>query len=61
MIKNGNELAREKQWDVKNPKYYRNSDFTESILKEYHKNLEGDLIQQFLESKKNNLKIVELK
>ena len=60
MVKENNELKRIKQWELSNPKYYKNSDFNEDILNLYKKNLSEDLIKNFLEKPENNIRIINI-
>ena len=58
MVKEGKKLKRIKQWEVPNSRYYRNDDFNEEILKTYKQNLENRLIENYLVSPKDNLKLI---
>ena len=60
IISNENELKRIKQWDPPIKRYYKNSDFTESSLKEYKNNLENGMIKKYQESKQNEIKLINL-
>ena len=53
-------LPRTLQWDVNNSKYYKTSDFNENVLKTYYSNLENHMIEEFLKSKRNSIKTINL-
>ena len=52
-------LNRVKQWKVKE-KYYKNSDFNETILKEYLKKLNDGLIEKHLNKSQTKLHIINI-
>jgi methionyl-tRNA formyltransferase len=60
IVKKGGELQRIKQWTVPNPKYYKNNDFNEQILRTYMQNLNNGLVKDYLASSANNLKLVTI-
>jgi len=60
MVKNGVELRRTKQWDIPNSKYYKSSDFNENILNIYKQNLKDGLMKEYLETSKNNIRLISM-
>tara|TARA_B100000029_G_C17561556_1_gene953581 strand:- start:37 stop:813 length:777 start_codon:yes stop_codon:yes gene_type:complete len=61
IVNTGKNIPRTKQWQVQNSKVFKNSDFTEEILKKYKQNLQNGIVKNFMTSSKPNLKLVPLK
>ena len=60
MIKTDKRLPRIKQWDVPNSRYYKKKDFDENTLFQYHKNLKNKMIENFLDTTNDDLKLISL-
>ncbi len=60
MVKNGKELNRVRQWQIKNGKYYEEKDFNESALLRYKNNLSNGMVERYLQSPKKIIKLVSL-
>jgi phosphoribosylglycinamide formyltransferase 1 len=60
MIKTDKRLPRIKQWDVPNSRYYKKKDFDEDTLFQYHKNLKNKMIENFLDTTNDDLKLISL-
>lgn len=58
---NGEELLRVKQWEVANPRYYKKSDINPKILRTCRDNLEGGLVEKYIQKgPKDNLRLISL-
>lgn len=60
-INNGKLINRTKQWNVSKEKYYKMKDFDEKALEKYFQNLQNDMIKKFIQNKKTDIKLVEMK
>ena len=60
LVKEGKEPQRVKQWKVENERYYRTVDFTEESLILYKKNLENQLIKNYLKRPKKSIRLIDL-
>lgn len=59
MLEQNKKLNRIKQWEIDNPKYYKNSDFNKKVLQQYHKNLENHIVDKYIQNSKK-IKLIEL-
>jgi methionyl-tRNA formyltransferase len=59
-LKQDLELNRVKQWKVYNERYYRRCDFDNDALKTYKQNLENGLVEKYLNSNKEELRLIPL-
>jgi len=57
-VKSGSKINMVKQWEAENPKYYRNADFNEGILKTYYNLLNAGLVKKYIQSPKKQIKLV---
>ena len=60
LLKKGQELNKVKQWIISNERYYRSGDFNEDVLLTYKQNLENGLVDKYLNSSKEELKLIPL-
>jgi len=58
-LRKGEILRRVKQWKAEKIRYYRKDDFNESTLLKYNENLKNGLIENFLKSTKEDIRLVE--
>jgi len=59
MLKQNKKLNKIKQWEVNDPKYYKNSDFDKKALQHYHENLMNHVIDTHIQNPKK-IKLIEL-
>lgn len=60
MIKISKFLPRTKQWTISDERYYKTKDFNETILSQYYKNLKNGIVEDFLNNKNKNIKLISL-
>ena len=60
MIKLGKSLPRIKQWNISDERYYKKNDFDESTLSQYYINIKNGIVEEFLNNKKKDIKLISL-
>lgn len=56
----GKALNRVKQWEFKDKRYYKSSDFNENILMEYKENIQNGIVDAYISAPKKEIKLISL-
>ena len=60
LYNSGSQINRIPQWKINDEKYYRSRDFTENTLLKYFDNLKNNLVKQYIDKSKKEIKLVKL-
>jgi len=60
LARRGKTLNRVKQWEIINPRFYKEKDFNEKILLDYQAKLKNGLIEKYLKGPGKTIKLISL-